>query len=420
MTALSNVDLDRLKHCASLGGKARAAKLTPEERRQSSSKAGKALFARMNPEQVREITSKASRTYWARMTPQERSARTRALVLMRSPEVRRNSARKASQRRWGQLAYAANQNDADRVYAFLQEYISAKRFAPTLGEVSRATGHPNNRTTRVLEILDRIGWIQRHPWARGITLTSAASDTTAPASFEASSHPFLVAAAASLMVDRAVDWKRIAKVFKGVVVSRLTASQIARYWRKRCVEAGREMAEREANILLGLRFPEMFLERHQVLSQLSDFVDLPRSKRGCQSCRAKFVKIRPNQRYCSARCRRREKRRRREATLHGRLRKSQQNKRYRYKYAAREHERKRQWRLTHPQRYQAQRSREATRRTLSTNWNRQRYPKTPPALTHLLIAQRDGPVSAKTDAEDIQRRAPAHGNGAALDALVCK
>jgi hypothetical protein len=390
MTALSSVDHERLKYLASLGGKARAAKLTPDERRQSASKAAKALIAKLTPEQIRAAAGKASRAYWERMTPEERSESMRARVRVRTPEVRRESARKASAaaaRQRGQAAYAANQNEVDRVYAFLREYISAKRFAPTLKEIRRATGQHWSTVQRLLQILDRIGWIQRHPWARGITLISPAFDTTVPVSLEAFPQPVLVAVAAPFTVDRAVDWKRIVKAFKGVLVSRLTASQIARYWRKRCVEAGADMAEREANILLGLRFPELFFERHQALGQLSDFVDLPRSKRGCKSCGAKFVKIRRNQRYCSARCRRRDKRHRRQATPRGKHLRSQQNKRYSLKHCDRERERKRLWHLTHPNEHRAQHEREAARLALSRPWGQQRFRHLPAAVANLARKQ---------------------------------
>jgi hypothetical protein len=51
----------------------------------------------------------------------------------------------------------------------------------------------------------------------------------------------------------------------------------------------------------------------------------------CKNCRTKFVKIRSNQRYCSARCRRRERRHRRQLTPHGLARRRERNRK---RYAA--------------------------------------------------------------------------------------
>ncbi len=175
MTALSNASPELRRYWSSLGGKALAAKLTPEQRRQSLSKASKAHFARMTPEQIREAASKASRAYWRQMTPEQRSDTVRSHVQVRSPEVRRSSARKAAEHRWGQPAYIVHQKDADRVYAFLEEYSSAKHYAPTVKEVSHATRFDPGFTRRLLRILQRVGRIQRHPWPRGITLTSHSS-----------------------------------------------------------------------------------------------------------------------------------------------------------------------------------------------------------------------------------------------------
>lgn len=406
MTALSNVDPEWRKYAGSLGGRARAAKLTPDERRLSANKAAKARLTHLTPEQLqermrkareaqlakttpderREAARKASKAYWTRMTAEQRSESVRARVQGRTPEVRRASARKASECRWGQLAYAANQIEADRVYAFLREYISANRYAPTLREIFRATGYGDKRIDRLLQILDRIGRIQRHPWVRGIALTTPTSDTAAPISLEPSSQPVLLSSATHVTVDRAVeDLKRLKKVFKGVVISKLTVGQIARYFRLRCVEAGKDTAEREANVLLGFRFPELFLERRTNLEKLTDFIDTPRTRRGCKSCGSKFVKIRPNQRYCSARCRAREKRRRREATPHGKLLKNLHNKHYRERHRVQEREQHRKWKAGNREKIRAQREREYTRRSLNSAWNRKLFRKLPSAIAALRL-----------------------------------
>lgn len=196
MTALSNANPELRRYWSSLGGKARAAKLTPEQR-QAISKAAKARVARLTPEQIREFNSKSSRAYWTRMTAEQRSEAVRARVQVRSPEVRRSSARKAAEHRWAQPAYATHQKDADRLYAFLEEQISAKHYAPTVKELSRALGHEPWFTKRLLRILQRIGRIQRHHWAVGITLTSPA-----PVSSQVSSQIGLSGTAVRLVPER--------------------------------------------------------------------------------------------------------------------------------------------------------------------------------------------------------------------------
>jgi len=394
MTAPSSAELERRQRLvkiaptlASRGGKARAAKLTSEQRRASSSKAAKALLAKLTPEQIRETARKASQAYWTRMTPEQRREKVRARLLARAPKVRQNSARKAAERRWGQLAYAANQKEADRLYAFLEEYISAKRYAPTVKEISSALHHEQQLIRTTLRILERIGRIERHPWERGIVLNRPTTELTPAAIFDTQEAPFLaIAATRPATLERAIDWKLMAKTFEGVPITRLTAAAIARHFRQRTAKVGREMAERETNVLLALRFPEIFLERRAQLDGLPEFLDIPRAKRGCKSCGRKFQKVRPNQRYCSARCRAREKRHRRGTTPHGRMLKRVQSKRYRERYPDKERERRRQWKASNRNQLQAQRERERTRRSLNAPWNQKLSWKLPPAIAALRLA----------------------------------
>jgi len=387
MTGPSSVSPERQKHLASIasmGGKARASKLTPEERSQSMRHAALAQLSRLSPEQVRESARKASRAYWAGMTPEERSECVRSRVRARAPEVRRDSASKAAQRRWGQVAYAKNQNDADCLFAFIEEYIRVNRYAPTIIEMARATHHEETKTKALLQILERIERIQRHPWARGISITPTVPLSEALAMGDLAEEGLLISPL--LTVDSAIDWRRIAKAFTNVALTRLTEGQIARYFRSRTVEAGIEMAEREANVLLALRFPEIYLERCAALKGLADFLDGPtQPKKGCKSCGSRYTKVRTNQRYCSERCRAREKRRRRAATQQGRLLKKQQNKRYRLKHLEKERERRRDWIANKIELRRAQRVREGVRRKLRTPSARRRFGTLPTAVTAIRV-----------------------------------
>jgi len=258
--------------------------------------------------------------------------------------------------------------DAERLYQFLAEYISVHKYGPSADEIRRSIRRDRWQTGELLALLEQQGRIRLLPWKGGsrkgrtIVLAAASQSPSLPTAGKPGPVPIL-ARPSPVTVDRAIDWKRMLKDFRGVAVTKLTAGQIARYYRKRCREKDPQQAEREANVLLCLRFPEVFLERRHKLA-LEGFDDRQRPKRGCPSCGAKFRKARPNQLYCSARCRAREKRHRRQATPHGKLLRSQQNQRYRLKHEDRERERRRQWRLNHPREYRAQKERELTRRSL--------------------------------------------------------
>jgi hypothetical protein len=119
----------------------------------------------MTPEQACEFQRKAAQGRWRGVTADEHS----------------KISRKAIGRRLGQVAYAKNQEKADRLYAFLREYISTKRYAPGWREIRQATGQDADTVKRLLQILERIGRIQRHAWNRGITLTPLAAQPPAVA-----------------------------------------------------------------------------------------------------------------------------------------------------------------------------------------------------------------------------------------------
>jgi len=247
-------------------------------------------------------------------------------------------------------------------------------------------GQSNNVVPKLLRILERIGRIERHPWERGIVLNKPVSESAPALTFDTQEPPCLTPASSPpTTVELAIDWKMISKAFAGVPITRVTAAAIARHYRQRTAQVGKEMAERESNVLLALRFPEIFLERRGQLASLPEFLDIPRAKRGCKSCGRKFLKVRPNQRYCSARCRAREKRRRRQATAHGKLVKAQQNARYRQRYPDKERERRRQWKASNRDKLQTQRDREHTRRSLNSPWNQKLSWKLPPAIAAMRI-----------------------------------
>ena len=155
LTGAANHTAEERRGFGSIGGKARAAKYTSEQIRQIHANQLRTRFARMTPEQACEFQRKAIRGRWRGLTANERSEINRKLI----------------ERRWGQVAYAKNQEKADRLYAFLCEYISAKRYAPTLREISYAMRQKVVTAKRLLQILERIGRIQRHGWIRGITLS---------------------------------------------------------------------------------------------------------------------------------------------------------------------------------------------------------------------------------------------------------
>lgn len=362
------------------------AQLTAEDRRELAAKAGRASAQKRTPEQHREQMRKARGVYWGSMTPEQRSEAVKARVRARSPELQRKIAQKAVETRWARAVYSKDPQPADQLYAFLENYIAAKRYAPTVEEIARGAGQSNKVITRLLRILERIGRIERHPWERGIVLNGPAPEAASVVQLENEEPPCLaVAISTPATVERAIDWKAISKTFAGVPITRLTAAAIARHFRQRTAQAGQAMAERESNVLLALRFPEIFLERQAQLANLTEFLDIPMAKRGCKSCGRKFRKVRPNQRYCSARCRAREKARRRDATAHGKMLKAQQNARYRERYADKERERRRQWKATNRTKLQAQREREHTRRSLNSSWNQRLSGQLPPALAALRL-----------------------------------
>jgi hypothetical protein len=147
-----------------IGGKARAAKYTPEQLRQIHANQLRTRFGRMTAEQAREFQLKAARGRWG-ATAEERS----------------RIARELNERRWGQVAYAKNQAEVDRLYAFLREYILAKHYAPTVAEITRAAHLDAKTVRRLLQILERIGRIQRHAWSRGRGITLSQPTAQLPA-----------------------------------------------------------------------------------------------------------------------------------------------------------------------------------------------------------------------------------------------
>jgi hypothetical protein len=176
MTAHSNVSREHRAALGRLGGliggKARAAKYTHDQLRQFHTNQLRTRLARMTPEQAHEFQLKAARGRWHGLTADERSAINRKLI----------------ERRWAKVAYAKNQEKADRLYAFLQEYISAKHCAPTLAEITRGAHQVPKTVKRLLQILERMGRIHRHTWnrgSRGITLNqSSARSPAAKLNFE--------------------------------------------------------------------------------------------------------------------------------------------------------------------------------------------------------------------------------------------
>jgi hypothetical protein len=158
LTGAANHTAEERREFGRIGGRGRAAKYTPEQLRQIHANQLGTRFARMTPGQACEFQGKAGQGRWRGVTAAERRKINRKLI----------------ERRWGQVAYAKNQEKADRLYTFLREYISAKRCAPTWREIRQATRQDADTVKRLLQILERIGRIQRHGWnrGRGITISS--------------------------------------------------------------------------------------------------------------------------------------------------------------------------------------------------------------------------------------------------------
>jgi hypothetical protein len=72
---------------------------------------------------------------------------------------------------------ATSSDDAERVYEYLAEYISAKNFSPTITQIAVALGINHPRATSALKLLNCAGRIRFLPTKRsfrpGITLQTA-------------------------------------------------------------------------------------------------------------------------------------------------------------------------------------------------------------------------------------------------------
>lgn len=113
-------------------------------------------LAGMSPEEARNFQQKAGKARMERMTPEERS----------------KLARRAIRIRLARIAYARDPGPADRLYAFLSDFISAKRYSPTLREISQALHRDQQTIERLLQMLEASGRLKRQPWQRGIVLSN--------------------------------------------------------------------------------------------------------------------------------------------------------------------------------------------------------------------------------------------------------
>jgi len=168
-----------------LGGLSTAANHTAEERREFGSRRGKGRAAKYTPEQLRQLYANQLRTRFARMTPEQARELQRKAGQGRWRGVRADEhsriARKAIERRLSQAGYAKNLEKADRLNAFLREYISANHYSPTIWEISHAMLLNADTVRRLLQILDRIGRIQRHAPNRWNTLSPLGAQPQAAA-----------------------------------------------------------------------------------------------------------------------------------------------------------------------------------------------------------------------------------------------
>src|SRR5262249_33931972 len=120
-------------------------------------------LAKMAPEDAQDFQRKAGKARMAGMTPEERS----------------ELSRRAIQIRWTWIAYAKNPEPADHLFAFLRDFIDANHYSPTVSEVRKAMHHDGQTTEKLLQMLEATGRIKRHPWKRGITIPSLATQVSA-------------------------------------------------------------------------------------------------------------------------------------------------------------------------------------------------------------------------------------------------
>jgi hypothetical protein len=73
---------------------------------------------------------------------------------------------------------------AECLYAFIREYIRAKGYAPQRREIRQTVrGIDSRNIGGLLQILERSGRVQLHPWSRGITLVDCETTPESAVSF---------------------------------------------------------------------------------------------------------------------------------------------------------------------------------------------------------------------------------------------
>jgi hypothetical protein len=181
MTKPSNVSHEQRVAWGHMGGSATAASLTANERRLSSKKANAAKYAKYGHEELSQKYAGCFTRILARMTPEQAAAVRKGAGQKRwagvSPEERSSINRRLIQRRWDRVAYAKNPAPADQLFDFLQDFISAKGYSPSMCELHKAIHHDRKATEKLLRMLEATGRIQRQAWDRGITLVDVQTPT---------------------------------------------------------------------------------------------------------------------------------------------------------------------------------------------------------------------------------------------------
>jgi hypothetical protein len=156
------------------GGLSGAANHSPQQRRLSATNAANARAAKYGHEELQRMYAGFLRKRLGRMLPEEARAfqQSAGAARMRvlSPENRSALARRAITLRWARIHYAKNPAPADRVLAFVADFIAAKHYSPATREIYRALHHNPKTLEKLLEMLEAVGKIKREPWNRGIVL----------------------------------------------------------------------------------------------------------------------------------------------------------------------------------------------------------------------------------------------------------
>ena len=175
MTEPSNVSHAHRVAWGSKGGSVTAARRTPVQRRLSAKNATAARNAKYSHEELSKKYAGCFTRILSRFTPEQaveirKGAGQKRWQGMSAEEISRAQT-KAIQTRWDKVAYAKNPEPADRLFAFLQDFIASNRYCPTVYQIGKLLHHNPADTGRLLRILEAIGRINRHATGNRVVIT---------------------------------------------------------------------------------------------------------------------------------------------------------------------------------------------------------------------------------------------------------